>query len=96
MQHSDMYFNTDWKFEMFKRGKDNGHDTWYNVNFKIVFLIFSNISCRHTLELPLCVPTTYVFSINELFTIRFFQTDSQLFFIVSVKRTCFHVVCNAP
>ena len=25
--HCDVYFNTDWQFEMFKRGKANGHDT---------------------------------------------------------------------
>ena len=37
------------------------------VNFKIVFLISSNIYCRYTLEFPLY--TTYVFSIHELFTI---------------------------
>ena len=34
LQYSDMHFNTDWQFEMIKRGKE-GHDTWYiNVNFK--------------------------------------------------------------
>ena len=45
-----------------------------NVNFQIVlFLIFSNICCRYTLELQFqYVPTTYVFSINEIFTISFF------------------------
>ena len=42
-QYSDRYFNTDWQLELFKRRKDNGHDTWESVNFKIVFLIFSNI-----------------------------------------------------
>ena len=48
------------------------------VNFQIVFfLIFSNICCRYTLKLPLCVPTTYVFSIYEFFTISFFKTNSQ-------------------
>ena len=54
-----------------------------NVNFKLAFLIFSYICCRNTLELPhrgiQCVPTTYVFSINELFTLSFLKTDSQLF-----------------
>ena len=24
--YSDGYFNTGWQYEMFKRGKDNGHD----------------------------------------------------------------------
>ena len=42
-----MYFNTDWQFGKYKRGKDNGHDTW-----SVVFLIFSNICCRYTSELP--------------------------------------------
>ena len=28
LQYSDKHFITDWQFEMFKRGKDNGHDTW--------------------------------------------------------------------
>ena len=28
LQKSDMIFNTDWQFGMFKRGQDNGHDTW--------------------------------------------------------------------
>ena len=27
LQLSDMDFDTDWQFWMFKRGKDNGHDT---------------------------------------------------------------------
>ena len=27
--YSDRYFNTDWQYEMSKRGKDNGHDTLY-------------------------------------------------------------------
>ena len=56
---------------MLKRGKDNGHDTWKNVNFQIVFfLIFRNICCRYTLELPLCVPIAFVFLTNEFFTIK--------------------------
>ena len=29
-----MHFNTDWQFEMFKRGKDKGHDTWYKRKFQ--------------------------------------------------------------
>ena len=59
--------------------------------FSNCFLIFSNICCRYTSELPLwgnsdvylqhkrqfrCVPTTYVFSINEFFTISFSKTNS--------------------
>ena len=28
LQESDRNFNTNWQFGMFKRGKDNGHDTW--------------------------------------------------------------------
>ena len=27
LQYSDRNFNTDWQFGMFKRGKDNAHDT---------------------------------------------------------------------
>ena len=26
--YSDKYFNADWQFEMFKKGQDNGLDTW--------------------------------------------------------------------
>ena len=47
---------------MFKRGKDNGHDTGFKCKFKYSFLIFSNVCCCYTLELPhrgKCVPTTY-------------------------------------
>ena len=41
-----MNFNTNWQFGMFKRGKDNGHDTWKVVNFQIVFFLsLSNIFC---------------------------------------------------
>ena len=51
-----------------------------NINFKMVILIFSNIHCRVTLELPnrgnsnvyLPYITINVFSINEKFTISFF------------------------
>ena len=39
--YSDRYYNSDWQFEMFKRGKDNGHVT----GFKCKFLIFNNIFC---------------------------------------------------
>ena len=27
LQKRQKYFNTDWQFGMFKRGKDHGHDT---------------------------------------------------------------------
>ena len=44
MQYGDRRLNTDWQCQMFKRGKDNGHDIilGINVNFKVVFLIFCN------------------------------------------------------
>ena len=52
-QYSDRYFNTDWQFEVFKEAKamDMILCILY-VNFKVIFLIFSNICCRYTLELP--------------------------------------------
>ena len=50
-EHTHYYWSTDWQFEMFKRGKANGHDTCL-VYFKIWFLNFSNICCWCTLELP--------------------------------------------
>ena len=28
IDYCDRYFNTDRQFEMFKRGKDSGYDTW--------------------------------------------------------------------
>ena len=37
---------------MFKRGKDNGHDTGFKCKISIQFLNFSNICCWYTLELP--------------------------------------------
>ena len=80
-----------------------------NVNFKIVFfLIFSNICCRYTLELPhrgnsnvrqfQCVPTTHVFLINDVFVISFFLTHSQpLSFIQRNEHgATSRVVCHAP
>ena len=36
--YSDRYFNTDWQFQIFKRGKANVYDTC-SVYFKIRFLI---------------------------------------------------------
>ena len=78
---------------MFKRGKDNGHDSYLeNVNFQIdYFLILSTICCRYTLKLPQRGPTTYVFSINMFFTISFFKTNSQpLSFIQRIE----HVEMN--
>ena len=69
LQQSARNFNTDWQFGVFKRGKDNGHDTWKILNVQIVsFFIFSKVCCRQFQY----VPTTYVFSINEFFTISFF------------------------
>ena len=51
LQKRDRNFKTDWQFGMFKRGKDNGHATWKNLNFQIVlFLIFSNVCFRYALE----------------------------------------------
>ena len=55
-----------------------------NVNFKIVLLMFSNIYCRYTLELPHRRNSNVFlqhlsFSINELFTLSFLKSDSQLF-----------------
>ena len=50
--YSDRYFSTDWQFEMFKRGKANGHDTLFSVYFKICLLNFTNICCWCALELP--------------------------------------------
>ena len=47
------YSNTDWQFEMFKIGKDNKHGTRFKCKLKTSFLIFSNIYCWCTLELPL-------------------------------------------
>ena len=49
---SDRYSNTDWQFEMFKIGKDNGHGTGFKCKLKTGFLIFSNICCWYTM--PLC------------------------------------------
>ena len=49
---SDRYSNTDWQFEMFKIGKDNEQGTRFKCKLKISFLIFSNIYCWYTLELP--------------------------------------------
>ena len=47
-----------------------------------------------------CVPTTYLFSINEFFTISFFKhilNRFHLFKEMSIKKsTTFHVVCHAP
>ena len=68
---------------MFKWGKDNGHDTWKMYFFFqiIFFLIFSNICCMYTFELPLWgnsnVYLQHVFSINEFITISVFLTNSQ-------------------
>ena len=53
---------------MFKRGKENGHDTALSVNLKIVSL-FSVTHVVGTMRRFQCVPTTLVFSINELFNI---------------------------
>ena len=36
--YSDMYSNTEWRYEMFKIGKDNGHGTGFKCNFKLVSL----------------------------------------------------------
>ena len=44
-------FNTDWQFEMFKRGKPMDM-ILLSVYFKIGFLYFSNRCCWYTLELP--------------------------------------------
>ena len=49
--YSDRYFNTNWQFEMLKRGKANGHNTCLVYIFKIGFLYFSNICGWYTLEL---------------------------------------------
>ena len=53
------------------------------INLQIVVLIFSIICCKFTLELHHRANfnvyiTTYVFSINDFFTVRFFfKTNSQ-------------------
>ena len=76
--YSDRYSNTDWQFEMFNRGKDNEHDTGFKCKLKNSFLIFSNVCCCYTLELPhreaipMCAYKN-VFSIIECFTISFSQ-----------------------
>ena len=51
------------------------------VNFKIVFLIVFNITCWFTLAMRQfqCVPTTYIPSINEFYTINFFHKLCLLF-----------------
>ena len=51
LPYSDRYFNTDWQFEMFKRGKQW---TWnlFSVYFKNGFHNFSDICCWYTSELP--------------------------------------------
>ena len=43
--------NTDWQFEMFKRGKPMDM-ILVIVYFKIGFLNFSSLCCWYTLELP--------------------------------------------
>ena len=84
LQYSDRHFNTDGSLRCLKEAKTMDMILGINVNFKIVFLIFSNICCRYTFELPHRGNSNvslqhYVFSINELFTISVLKTDSQLF-----------------
>ena len=66
-------------------------NTILGVYFKDFFLIFSNICCWYTLELPLTgsfnvylFQTRMFFSIDEIFTFRFINKSSSTF-IVSVK-----------
>ena len=69
-----------------------------NVNFKKVFLIFSNICCRYTLILP---HSSYniVFSINEFFHHKLLKqilNYVHCFNEMSMcKRTRYHVVFHA-
>ena len=67
-----MYFNTDWQFDCLKCIKEVKIMDMVSVNFKIVFLIFSNKCGWFKLEMPQCVPTKYVFLTNEFFPISFF------------------------
>ena len=60
---------------------------WFRICFKKAYgeklIYWKDICCRHTLEWHMamrpfqCVPTTYIFSINEFFTISFFKTNSK-------------------
>ena len=54
-----MHYNTDWQFEMFKRGKDNGHATGFKCKLQNCFLSFSNIiQLMHSFEvnIRICQP----------------------------------------
>ena len=51
-----------------------------SVNFKIVFLIFSNKCCWFKLEMPQCVPSKYVFLTNDFFPISFFFKKNLYYF----------------
>ena len=74
---------------MFKRGKDNGHDTGFKCKFKYSFLIFSNICCWCTLELPHSVNLQHMsFTIIKCFTISFFLNKFSTTFIASLKCAC--------
>ena len=48
------YFNIDLKFEMFFRGKDNGHDTWkmliskyFPSVFSVTYVVGTHWNCLH-------------------------------------------------
>ena len=69
--YSDRNYNTDWQLEMFKRGKDIGHDAGFKGKFKY----------KHMLLVHIGIASTYIFPIIKCFTISFrnkFQLLSML------------------
>ena len=97
---SDMYFNTDRHFEMFKEAKlmDMILD---KCIFQISVINFSHIWCWYTFEFPhrqfQSAPSTYVHSINTCFTIyRFSQTSQILFMFQCNEHARFCVFWRAP
>ena len=83
-QCSDRYYNTDWQFEMFKRDKDNGHDSGFtlSVNLNLVSLFpVTYVVGTHWNRLIAAIPMfiySICFSDNLVFRHKLFLTNSQI------------------
>ena len=60
-----MDFSTDWQFDMFKRGKDNGHGTWkmdffYSL-FSVAYVVGTHWNCLYE-AIPMCTYNMCIFN----------------------------------
>ena len=87
---------TDWQFEMFNRGKANGHDTCLVYISKYISLISVTYDVGTLWNcfidaIPMCTYNICQFNKRMFFTINFFSRISQLLFMFQCNE---HVEMN--